>query len=1659
MLEGAQRAATHARPEGREALAREMLAGFERELGENPQGHRAGRLHYESARLLEWPLADLPKAAEHYQKAHAHLPNHLPSVQGARRTLTALKKHPLAITLFDLEIRLTSDPQRKAVLYYEKGLMHEEAQGQKREAREAFEAGLELDPGNTSLQKAVERAEIGAKAWDKLDRTYERAANSASQDPRLRAALIAGRARVLESRRGDVRGATELYRVALDTDPRVATAVHALKRLCLAERRYSDLATVLKREAELVQDRSARALSLYAAGRVLGDRLGSLDAAIEAFEAAAREAPDDRVVLEELARAYELGKRFADLVRVLEKLAMLSESPGEKVGYLHRIGQIAEERLENVELAAAWHERARAVDPSYLPSLQALAKLYERKGDYAALLAVHAGEAEGALDAARRAAAHARMAEIYERRLNDVELATQHHSRALGIVPGYGPSFKALSRLLAQGARFAELVELYERAVELGGDNETKITYLFKIGRLHEDALSQPGQAYLAYRRVLEIDAHHLGAIHAMQRAAERAERFQDLIAALELEVPRVPDKRRKLELLCRAGEVAEIELDDEALALSFYKKAFEIEATYAPALSGLGRVHYKAGRWEDLLETYRSELGSGVRGAAAAALLCKMGEIYEERVGREDAALDAYRRAVQADPRHRPSLAALERKLLALGHHEELIKLLEVEVGSAKTADERARAALRIAEVNEYRLDKADRALVAYEAALNAVPDFGPARDGRVRLLSQAKDWKRLVEELERQAKSAPDPALSVAASLVLGAVYRDELGDPARATTAFEAVLERDPGNVEAMLALEPLYGERADWNALANLFATEARVLADPGARVAALRELGRVEEKRGGDDLARARDAELMVLQLAPADPTALGALERLSFRLGDPALVAQVATQLMGASDRSVSAEHTTRLAEMLELGGDGSALELYRKALERESDNLAAAHGLARLADRSSDPRLLEEAATLCVEVLRDPRLAAQLLTRAAELSAGAGDRTGAAVSLERALEVCPDHDLAARHLAALLSSGGDVERLIRQLSQAAQASTNKERVVDLWVLVAGLQADQRGDLPGALSSLHRAEALMAKHPGLLMKLAELYERDAQWAKAVERLQQLATLPNVEQGVRLDAHARLGAILDERLSDPDRARASIEAVLAVNPKHVGALERLVKLELRRGRKDAAADAATQLVSMASDPAQRLNALCELGRVEKARGNYGVAGTAFQQAVRHTGLAGDAAEELRDLIERGPRRTDSPTWESYVAALTHYVEHARGTGAPLAPVFLEIARVYGGPLQQNERAISALRSGLEVSDEVALHSELAQRLYAAGNPGDALRSLRRVLEENVADAGAWRKLGDCFRALGKNADASLTLGPLAALGQANDLELSTLAQRQPRVGVAPPRSFDQTEVEATALVEPRDPGRRLLVQLSDLLEKIYPPDLDSRGLSNRDRLGVRGNSPLRGLADRIGAIFGVTDFDLYLSPSPAVALEVQFTDPVSIIVPPFVPQLPESAQAFLFGRIMVDIAQKLYAVDGLSPDAIAQLLGGAARMAEPSFTTPTANEEALATFAKRVSRALPWIGRGPIEDAARDYAAASIADFDEWVARIRIGAARAASIVADDLPAAVTVLRQTEGDLSGAQGAALTRANRMINDMMIFWVSDQALAIRRRLGLY
>src|SRR5690606_33842422 len=127
-------------------------------------------------------------------------------------------------------------------------------------------------------------------------------------------------------------------------------------------------------------------------------------------------------------------------------------------------------------------------------------------------------------------------------------------------------------------------------------------------------------------------------------------------------------------------------------------------------------------------IEVYKLELKVLPKPHAKAALLYKIGQLCEGALANESEAISNYRKAIQFDGAHLPSLRALGHLLSRRGDWKELVRLVQLEVAALDGAEAQARAKYRVGEIYENRLGTPDLALAAYDEALALNPVYTPA-------------------------------------------------------------------------------------------------------------------------------------------------------------------------------------------------------------------------------------------------------------------------------------------------------------------------------------------------------------------------------------------------------------------------------------------------------------------------------------------------------------------------------------------------------------------------------------------------------------------------------------------------------------------------------------------------------------------------------------------------------------------------------------------------------------------------------------------------------------------------------------------------------------------------------------------------------------------
>ena len=1624
------------------ADARELAEEIERELADKktkPDKLRAARLRYELGRLYEGALGEPKRAAEEYQKAIALQPDHVPAIRGARRVLYSLDEHADALRLFDTEVRQTKDPKARARLLYAKGQLLEATLGIGARAREAYAEARELDSGDVSVLEAIERCDRHREAWAELATTYERLANAVAEDPPHRAAVIAERARLYETRLDRPSEAAQLYRTALDVDPSCPGVLAALVRLARGQKMWRELADGLERWAERSTDPAAQATALSELAKIARGPLGDTDKAIAALERAVALAPDDRAELRELASLYRDAGKVDRLAATLADLAD-GAPKDEQLALYVELGRIAEDALSDEAQARAWLERAVALSPAHRPAVSALTALHERRGDWEALAGVLSREADATLDEARRADLHARVGAILADRLGRPDDAEAELGKALGIAPEHDDAFRALERSFGSRDKWRELAELYERRVDRAADDAHRAAWLLRVATVYEDQLGDAKAAAHAYQRVAEAPGDvAIPAVLGRQRAAEAGEMWEELVSALELEAARAT-AGQKASLGVRIARVLDSRLSATDAAVDRLTEVVTADPRYLPGLRALAELFERHGRWDELIDTEEKILAVVPR-EEHPARLHRMASIARARMGRDELAAKLLRRALDVDPAHAPSMRDLQEALRAQGDLGGLAQLIEKRLaGEPGAAIDDAHSAVTLAELREELGDR-DGALSAYETALSHVPSLRTALDGRARLLADAAAWPKLAQALHEEAEDAVDASAARDARVREGEVLAHRICDLDAAMRCYERVLADDPKNVRALLALEELAQRVHDEGRLARVLGQKAGVVASGGARAATLQKLARARLAAG--DRAGADRAYRDLLEVRRDDAEAIDALHRDARQRGDTSALVALESRLAStfAGDPRVAAHHQARVAELLEATED--ALGAWRAALALDGDSLSATRGFTRAARKARDAAALREAARREAKTTRNQDLAVELLVKASEIRRKTNDLDEAAADLSEALELAPSNPDVAADLERVMTLRNRIGELVERLSRAADNARPAEAAAALHVMVAKLHGDRRGDLPAAIAAIDRAIKLAPRHFDALSLLATYHERAGHWKDAASALMNLA-LRATDPLHQIDGHLRLGILAEEKLNDPMRARKSFEEVLAHAPDHRVAIGRLVRLSQRQGRLDEALALAKKLVDASQKPSGRVEALVELGRIERARRNGAEAAKALLEAISIQGPSGAGAEVYRALAAEQPQQA---TWADYAAALEKHVQHAERTGAPLAPAYLEIARVRE-ELGESERALSVLRDAVsKLPRDTAISVGLARALRKTGAAEQAARELERALHVDVRAPAVWRELGEARRASGDANEAALALVPLRVLDAATPEELMTLRSLPVRPASAPSgllgdAGFREIQVDGAA----ESPAAALLGAAAEALAKAYPFDLSRYGVSKRDRIAARAEHPLRTVADRVAAILGVAEFDIYLHASSGEEVRVELGSTPALMLPSWATQLTQPELVYLLGVSLAHLSRETHALLRIPEGEIALALAAAARTAAPAFGSVYGSEYDLDNMARLVQKGVPRRDKHRLHETAVRYAASAPPDPSAWARAMHLTCARAALLVCDDLAAALSVVQRTTGETLGGDNLASHLAR--------FWVSDPARRFRR-----
>ncbi len=1641
----------------------QMIQAYEREAAALGSEKAGAPLFMEVGRIYEEELGQPRQAASAYQKAFNLDPRNPSVLHASRRLFTEVGNWAMVVQIIGYEIEGARSDERRATLFAEKGSILEDKLNNPDEAQRAFRAALEAWSAEPLALNALERLHLYRKEHEPLYELYQRAL-SVAQKPERRLPLLLTSAQLSEDRLDDPDAAIRHYREILEVDEGNAVALEAMRRLTLQTERWDDYVEVLSRAAELTEEPRIAAQHLVAAARVLHDRKDDPEQALLILLKALEGAPDELVILKEIERLYAQNDRMDEVVKVLRRESEVTTEPRERVPILSRLGTILEDELELIDDAIVAFEEAVALMPSYLPARQALGRLYRKTERWSALADLFRREAETEKDTAAKISQLFKLAELRAGRLNDTDGAIAALLALLAVQPEYQPAWDQLEALYTASGSWAELVQLLEDQLKYASDPDQQLFLLARIGQLAEEKAGNLDAATSAYERMLTVREEHIGAIRNLVRLTEKQERYPAMLEFLEREIALTTEPRALVQLNYRAGVILQNHLAENEKAIERYEEVLNLDPGYLPALRSVGVLYAETGQSESLLGMYRRELDATESNERKIALLFRMVDVALDQQNDEGKAIELLQEVLEKDAVNLPALRALAELHAQRGENELLVEVLRREADSVDSPAERAATLLRIAELCEERLDRADQAAEVYQEVLRLGHDFDAAIRGLVRIYSAAGLWNALSRALKTAYDHTGDDHTKAAILVRSAEVAGDKLGNLDSAAESLERALELEPNRVTILSQLERISVARRDWRratAVSTALAqheTDPRLYAARQIRIAVMKET-QLDPPESGAEHYR------LALETVPDHPVALKALELAYLRSRNwDGLVALYHRDAILTTNKDRQVVLYTRAAEVAEnrLERDDQAADLYDQALDIDPHYLPALHGRRRIAERQDDKKTILETLQAEGSVSADVSHAKEVLFEAARVRQdGLGDISGAVETYQMVLSRAPDHVGAFNRLEAIFLEREAWHPMLELLQRRAGAVEDKVEQAKLLETAAEITQDRLQDIDSAVNLYREVLARDESNPAALIRLGPLAFKREGWDEAIDIFHR--TLANTQDSdAHLNALKSLGIIYQEHRKDLVKSVQSFQAALQASPGDTECLRRLATMYQTAEDWGSAVNVLLRLAEAEPRPEAKVSTLMELGGVyADGAGERPNAILAYRKVLEIEANNADAVMKLTGLYEQ------EGDWHSLAEVTANYVRLLPPEDKHMAaPLHLKMADVFENRIHDDTRAINALKYALEAQPDSAPALEHLARLFAKDPDSypQAVAAHRQLLKLDPFRVASYREMHRMFERLGQHDKAFVTAEVLVLLRAQQQDEDLYYHEHKSRVA---PRAFGELtdRDHERLLVHPSERGaiREVLAILGQELSKLYPGDLAPYELEKRraDQQGQRSHNPMKHLSAELADVLGAPPFELLLTKKHELGLFIENTKPPSLIVGSNVAlRIQDKDQRFLLARQLERLRGGHHLLDRIPDPELETILWAVAKMANPGASVPV-DSSRLDAMTRTMVRSLSTRARRDLEVVGKGLFKTHVDVSKHRKAAYNSGN-RAGLVVTNDLEVAVRHIVRAHPEIRplwrDADGAKETIGQvEEVRDLLSFAVSEEYLSIRSKLG--
>jgi golgin subfamily B member 1 len=983
-------------------------------------------------------------------------------------------------------------------------------------ARAAFEKILAVDPLHELAFKELEKLHTGSERWEPLIELYLGRLDQ-YEDAGLRNELLRRIARVFDERLDDKNQAFDALVTAYSEDYSNDLTATQLEKMAHATGRWNELLATANGWLQGETEKRPRTQLCLRLGKWYGEELGMSNYAQEYYKQVLLIDPHNVRVMRQMAAIERLAGNYQKVGTMLNKALDAAISNDDRKLILTDLGDVIYRNLDQAEQAIPYYRRALDVDGSHRPALDALERIYEDRGqiqDLIDILAKKAGAGERPEEVVRQ---KLRLGGLLEERMSDPTGAARAYRDALDVDAESLPALRGLERCLEALKEWPELLKVLERQLDVVATEGERVQVLLKLAEVQEQQFLKPDLAAARLEQAVQIDPSQEGAYVSLARSYRRLKKWPELISALERHLDETPDRATKIDLYLTMGAVYRDELQDLNRAIDSFQAVVDAEASHLPALEALSKLYERQGDGHRAVEylTHVADLTSD--GSQRVDLYYRIGRALEEKLSDRRGAREKFEQALDLDPGHLPSLAALRTIFVDEADWDSAAEYLEKEQARTDSPRQRARLLVELGRVREDMLSDHSGAIAAFEQAIQLDPECEDAGLALVReyvSLDRFGDAAPLAEMLVRRSRNLEKDEQHMLNHL-LGQVM-SKLGEHEKALKAYQQANQLDPTDQDSIRGIADAAFELSDW---ATALTNYQRVLTSLGEdaideRADVYYRLGQIKRAQGQDRQAINNFEKALALN-GEHRPT-LDAMVAVYEKAGEFRLVAEYKRQIL---DYLYDGDaRFNMLSEIGDLWADreknpAKALEAYEEARDLKPENLGLLHKLLQNYQAAEEwQKMVDVLDAILVLEPRGP-VKAKLLYTQAQISRDKLEDTLRAVELfNAALDLNPELLEAFERINKILTGERNwkqLERSYRKMLHRLSGKGKPELEHNLWHQLGLIYRDRTGQMNEAIEAFRMSASLVAEAPMQRQILAELYETNERWDDAIREQRRL----------------------------------------------------------------------------------------------------------------------------------------------------------------------------------------------------------------------------------------------------------------------------------------------------------------------------------------------------------------------------------------------------------------------------------------------------------------------------------------------------------------------------------------------------------------------